>query len=218
MHLALMALLAIPCFSQSPKEIEARMDEIKMDASFIYGEAFSLDKDAAYHNAFTELLVYVNELRGERHIHPMDDADLRASAKELRYSKGARYVAFIYVPWKDVLPQKQRKVETAAVSHDAPAQTPDEGEILRTICGQDNWTEIKGFLTAFKKEGKIRETGNCRAAADVPSDAYSILMDDLGGILAVLSPKGQSGRMNCRTNQPDNENNYSNCKFIVWYK
>lgn len=91
-------------------------------------------------------------------------------------------------------------------------------EILDALCGQDNWVEIKGFLSSFKAQGKIRSTGAVTSSSDVPEDACSILIDDMGGILSILSPKNRATRINYRTNQPDNETNYSNCKFIVWYK
>lgn len=96
--------------------------------------------------------------------------------------------------------------------------TQTDTDILETLCGQDNWVEIKGFLTSFKDEGRIKETGNCLSYSEVPNDAFSILMDEMGGILSILSPKKSSNRINHKTNQTDNENNHANCKFIVWYK
>lgn len=97
-------------------------------------------------------------------------------------------------------------------------QTPLPDDITQTLCGQDNWTEIKGFLTAYKRDGKIRSVGNVLSYAEVPDDAYAILMDDMGGILSILSPKNSKTKINYRTNQVDDESNHSNCKFIVWYK
>lgn len=91
-------------------------------------------------------------------------------------------------------------------------------EILDALCGQDNWVEIKGFLSSFKAKGKISSTGAVTSVSEVPEDACSILIDDMGGILSILSPKNEATRINYRTNQPDTETNYSNCKFIVWYK
>lgn len=92
------------------------------------------------------------------------------------------------------------------------------GTVLETLSAQDNWVEIKGFLGRFKKEGKISETGAETSFVQVPADAYAILIDDKGGILAILSPKNSSNRINYKTNKEDNESNYSNCKFIVWYR
>ena len=96
------------------------------------------------------------------------------------------------------------------------AHTDDD--MLDIISAQDTWIELKGFLTNFKKLGKIKETGTCINPGDVPADAFSILIDELYGVLAVLSPKNSANRINHKTNQTDSESNYPNCKVIVWYK
>ncbi len=270
----LLALLStFPCFAQSPEEIERQMDEIKMDESYIYGEDYSDDKDMAYQNALVELLSSINELRGEKGKEYLTVGDIQTIVKELRYTKGTRNVAFLYLPLDRAMTlSAKQKIDVAGAgtssrrSGNAAAQTsgrqqaepakpapnpastvkpkptpaqadnasskpaatstlsgaksfaPADKSVLETLCGQDNWVEIKGFLSSFKKEGKIRETGRCLSPSEVPDDAYSILMDEMGGILAIMSPKNLPNRLNHKTNQTDNENNHANCKFIVWYK
>lgn len=95
---------------------------------------------------------------------------------------------------------------------------PLSDDVIEVLCGQDNWAEIKGFLAQYKDLGQIRETGVARTPAEVPDDAVSILVDELYGILAILSPKTSDPRINYRTNNIDSETNYSNCKVIVWYR
>lgn len=266
----LLALLStFPCFAQSPEEIERQMDEIKMNESYIYGEDYSDDKDMAYQNALVELLSSINELRGDKGKEYLTVGDIQTIVKELRYTKGTRNVAFLYLPLDRAMTlsakqkidvagagttsrrsdsavaqtsdrQQAQTAKPAPKPTPAPAQTqvdnasskpavgstqsgaksfaPADKGILETLCGQDNWVEIKGFLSSFKKEGKIRETGRCLSPSEVPDDAYSILMDEMGGILAIMSPKNLPNRLNHKTNQTDNENNHANCKFIVWYK
>lgn len=265
----LVLLLSFPCVAQSPEEIERQMDEIKMNESYIYGEDYSDDKDMAYQNALVELLSSINELRGEKGKEYLTVGDIQTIVKELRYTKGTRNVAFLYLPLDRAMTlsakqkidvagagtaprrsdsavaqasgrQQAQTAKPAPKPSPAPAQTqsdnasskpaaaptqsasksfaPADKSVLETLCGQDNWVEIKGFLSSFKKEGKIRETGRCLSPSEVPDDAYSILMDDMGGILAIMSPKNSPDRMNHKTNQTDNENNHANCKFIVWYK
>lgn len=242
-------ILALPCFAQSPEEIEKKMDEIKMDEAFIYGEDYNDNKDMAYQNALTELLSSINEMRGEKGKDYITVSDIQPILKELRYTKSTRNVSFLYIPINQALSlTPKQKIDVATTepnstpNNNAIVQnqitednskftfvpntpqpnnnaisTSDKG-ILETLCSQDNWVEIKGFLTSFKKEGKIKETGNCLSYAEVPDDAYSILMDEMGGILSIMSPKTSPNRINHKTNQTDNENNHTNCKFIVWYK
>lgn len=99
-----------------------------------------------------------------------------------------------------------------------PVKAPLSDDIVQTLCSQDNWIEIKGFLSTYKGEGKISAVGNVLNYAEVPDDAYAILMDDMGGILSILSPQSGGNRFDFRTNQTYNETNHGNCKFIVWYK
>lgn len=245
----LFMIIVIPCFAQSPEEIEQKMDEIKMNEAFIYGEDYNDDKDMAYQNALTELLSSINELRGEKRKDYIAVSDIQPILKELRYSKSTRNVSFLYIPLNQALSlTPKQKIDVASTEPNSPnngvttaqnlrtedntkftfvPNTPqsnhnvisnsDKG-ILETLCSQDNWVEIKGFLKSFKDEGKIKETGNCLSYAEVPNDAYSILMDEMGGILSIMSPKNFPNRINHKTNQTDNENNHTNCKFIVWYK
>lgn len=92
-----------------------------------------------------------------------------------------------------------------------------EGAVEDFLLTQDNFSEIKTFLSDMKREGKIVETGATDSTFNLPSDASLIIMDELGGILAVLSPVNTQGRINYRTHKNDSENNY-NSKFILWYK
>ena len=91
------------------------------------------------------------------------------------------------------------------------------GEVEDFLVTQDNFSEIKTFLSDMKRKGKIIETGALDTLLGVPKDASLILIDELGGILAVLSPANPQGRINYRTHKSDSENNYKS-KFIVWYK
>ena len=92
-----------------------------------------------------------------------------------------------------------------------------DGEIEKFLLTQDNFSEIKSFLSDMKRNGKIVETGATDSPNNLPQDANLILMDGLGGILAILSPSGGQGRINYKTQKSDSENNY-NSKFIVWYR
>lgn len=241
-------IMAFPCFAQSPEEIENKMDEIKMDEAFIYGEDYNVNKDVAYQNALSELLSSINEMRGDKGKDYITVSDIQPILKELRYAKSTRNVSFLYIPINQaLLLTPKQKIDLASTESNSShnnnnvqnqrtednskftfvpnspqlnhndISTSDKG-ILETLCSQDNWVEIKGFLTSFKYEGKIKETGNCLSYAEVPNDAYSILMDEMGGILSIMSPKNSPNRINHKTNQTDNENNHTNCKFIVWYK
>ncbi len=227
-------LSAMSCsmMAATPEETEAQMDKIKLDETMIYGEDFNDNKEVAYQNALNELLLTANELRMASNASELAAADLNGVAKELSYRKGTRNVVMLYMPRTQAL--KLKHGNTAAPTPPQPAQkptpqpstptpapavaTPPADEIIDAICSQDNWMEIKGFLSDFKRQGKITDSGSTKTSSEVPQDAYAILFDELGGILAILSPKNSGQRIDYRTNRLDTESNHSNCKFILWYK
>ncbi len=227
-------LSAMSCsmMAATPEETEAQMDKIKLDETMIYGEDFNDNKEVAYQNALNELLLTANELRMASNASELAAADLNGVAKELSYRKGTRNVVMLYMPRTQAL--KLKHGNTAAPKPPQPAQkptpqpstptpapavaTPPADEIIDAICSQDNWMEIKGFLSDFKRQGKITDSGSTKTSSEVPQDAYAILFDELGGILAILSPKNSGQRIDYRTNRLDTESNHSNCKFILWYK
>lgn len=114
-------------------------------------------------------------------------------------------------------PQPEQKTLTF-VPNQTAAGTGLSKDMTLALCAQDNWMEVKGFLTDYKRGGFISATGAVTSASQVPDDAYAILIDGMGGILSILTPRNSGNRIDLRTNQSDNETNHSDCKFIVWYK
>ena len=114
--------------------------------------------------------------------------------------------------------QPTMAVETPALELPQPIISYDTtGEVEDFLLTQDNFAEIKSFLSEMKRKGKIVETGASETIVGLPKDASLILIDELGGILALLSPVSPGERINYRTHKSDSETNY-NSKFIVWYK
>lgn len=224
----ILSAIPVDMAADTPEEIEVQMDRIKLDETLIYGEDFSDNKDLAYDNAMAELLVTANELRAEDELQPLQASDLKPLAKELYYKKGMRHVVMFYMPRSQALDLRQSETATpipqlptppvVTIPPSSPTATPAADEIIDILCGQDNWIEIKGFLTKFKQEGKIKATGAVTSASETPVDAYSILIDEFGGILAILSPMDRGQRIDYRTKRADDESNHNNWKFIFWYK
>lgn len=239
--LLMVSLAVLPGLTQTSPSVETRMDEIKLDESLVYAEAFDSEKNIAFQNALTELTVSCNELRVDREKDVLTYSDLLPVVEELSYKRGDRYTVMVFIPMSKMLDMtgraggptnisQQNQVKESSAEPPAQPATPIvqqttsasfhpfADDLLRALCGQDNWIEIKGFIKTYKEAGKISATGNVTTYADVPEDAYAILMDQMGGILSILSPKISNPVVNCRTNRPDSYTNHSNCKFIVWYK
>ncbi len=238
--IALVSAASLSSSVYAQADIDKKMDEVKLNENMVFGEDFNEDKDIAYNKALLDLLNYMNERRAEKGCGALGVSDIQPVAQELKSFSNNRYNVLLYMPLSQVLaltarshseqmslpaPSSSSGNAVAGTAHvpavpstptTIPAPMPDD--VLETLCNQDNWTEIKGFLSSFKKRGLINETGVSTSAAEVPGDAYTILIDDMYGILSILSPKNSPNRINCRTNKPDSETNYSNCKVIVWYR
>lgn len=219
----------LSAYAQTPDAIRSEINSIKMNEKFIYGEGYDPDEPTARKKAIADLVTFSNEIRTERGLEELTDTDIQRLMKEMKYKKGQQCVVFVYAPFENILLQQpgtssetsaeEKPPVYGAIYNPTPAgESKISQGLLEILCNQDNWIEIKGFLTTYKQKGEITETGRCFSAREVPDDAYSILIDEMYGILSILSPKNSERRVNCKTNQPDSETNYSNCKVIVWYR
>lgn len=208
--------------AQTANDVMAQMHAIKMDANYYYGESFDNDASLAYDSALQDLIVSANEARVEVGKAELAAADIIPLVKELKCQADGRVTVVVYISAKELMELENRNNAPAAVTQQQPqlqqSSVAPADDLMQILCNQDGWIEIKGILKYYKNLGKIHETGNCFTSADLPDDAYAILIDEAYGILAILSPKNQSPRINYRTNKPDSETNHPDCKIIVWYK
>lgn len=248
----------MPLCAGARTSIEARMDSIKLNEAYIYGDDCNKDLDVAWRNALMELVNDANEIRLERGKPVLATSDLQDEVKWLQHAVKGGYEVMVYLPVQKLL-EMGVKMEDANAESSVGASTADDrpeiskpeknndqpagrddspsispiqqpglqlsyaspqslSDVHDAFASQDNWIEIKGLFTAYKKDGIITSNGNVRFQEEVPEDAYSILMDELGGILAVLSPKSSSVRIDYKTGLPAGETIFTDCKFIVWYK
>lgn len=234
-------LLPLSTYAQTKAEMETKVNEIKLDDNYIFGEGFDDDKGIAYENALSDLAMTANQLREGKGKEPLGQSQLQVKAKEITYSDEARTTVFLYIPYDDVLamevksPAKVLPGKPAtpnvpskpnvpiAPSKPAPAATASSSqssldELTELICQQDNWTEIKPILQQYKSGKKISQTGVAQALSDVPAEAYAVRIDGMYGILTVLSPAKGGTRTDMKAGTPFTDSNYDNCKVIVWYK
>ena len=230
---------------QTNSNVIDEMNNVKLNESFIFGEGFNKRKDVAHECAISEILSYAIELRFDNgNNEKLLPSDIRPIVKKLIYFDGFQYNVFLYVDREQILSMtghiESPKSSLSADSRSEPKElvvsdktqnsqmskgtsledrfTPLPNDVLNTLCNQDNWTEIKGFLSTYKNQGRIRDIGFCTNTSDIPMDSYRILIDEKYGILAILAPKNMSDRVNIKTGQLDKESNYSNCAVIVWFK
>ena len=235
--LLILSICSFQLMGTEKDDIRERMLEIKLSDEYIFGEGFNDEKEIAYGNALSDLLLYANELKIENGQTEITLSDLQTNVETLACFEGNRYEVIVYLPLKNLdsiqskSPNKNNPVSSSNVLNNTKighSQKPInninfdyskyQGEIEDFLLTQENFSEIKDFLSAMKHSGKISETGAGEKNAKIPENANLIVIDNLGGILSILSPIVNNGRFNYKTRQPDNEQNYSDCKFIVWYK
>lgn len=238
-------ILPLALNGQTSSDIIDKMNNVKLNESFIFGEGFHVRKDVAHDCAISEILSYAIELRFDNGKNEkLLPSDIQPIVKQLVYYDGNQYNIFLYVDRDQILSMSghienpktlsgadhkiesnERAVQDNTKNSQVSKGTPLEGkssslsnDILNTLCNQDNWTEIKGFLSAYKNNGRIKDYGFSSDISDIPIDSYRILIDRQYGILAFLAPKNSDYRINIKTNQLDKESNYPNCAVIVWFK
>lgn len=238
-------MLPFPMHGQSDSANLEKINEVKSDEAYIYGEGYNANESTAYDKALIDILEYAIEFRfNNGNEKKITIADIRPIVNQINHFDGKQYNILVYIPRNQILsltgqvaesvPQKQSAIKgevdpmqnnpstmpSTLSQTDEPVSPPSNvaNDVLYIICNQDNWTEIKGLLTDYKKRGEIKDTGFCTDPAESPIDSYCILIDELYGVLAVMSPKSSGSRINLKTNQTDQESNYPNCKVIVWFK
>lgn len=246
--LLFLCLCPLQILAQDKSQVESQMDAIKLDEKYVYGEATDEKKEVAYNNAISDLLMTANQIRADKGKDVIATGSLQTQAKELGYVEESRYTVFLYIPidkvlsinnqvHRDVVNETRKpeapKPQPAKPVASKPAESPSRpvqsqsipaqsqqlpNDVTRTLCSQDNWVEIKPFLSKYKSEGAITQTKATTSISEVPDNAYAILIDGMGGILAVLSPSSNGKRTDFKSGNDYNESNTSNCKFIVWYK
>lgn len=213
------------------EDAKRRILDVKLNEEFIFGEGLNEDKEIAYGNALSDLLLYSNELKKDKNQQEVSLCDLQLNVETLDYFDGKRYEVIVYIPL-NILYQIQSKSPKEDLSLTDMKSNPDKtpsinnsafyypekgNDIEDFLLTQDNFTEIRDYLSVMKRSGRILETGAIDNTSSLPKNASLILIDDLGGILSILSPRNENGRLNYRTRLFDDVNNYSDCKFIVWY-
>ena len=222
-----------------------KMNEIKLDESFVYGEASEADEDIAKENAILSFLTYANDVRIQYgNTDMIISSDIDRMVKYIKSFEGNKHCVLVYIPRKSVLelaghprnsespitpnpktePKKTLKPNNPPLSATLEdvktniAIKPLPQDMLNILAAQGSWLEIKGLLEKYKGQGKIKETGLGTEISEIPVGTYRLLIDDQYRILAFLAPVDSESAVNLKTNQADNESHYPNCKVIVWLR
>lgn len=92
-----LCLSALAASAQTPAQIEEKMNNIKLDETYIFGEGSDADKNEAYQRALVDLLQIVNELRVGQKKEPLAQRDIQPRVEELTYTQGGITYTMLYI-------------------------------------------------------------------------------------------------------------------------
>lgn len=214
----------VPLFIIAQNEIVSKINSIKIDSTYLYGEMTLKTQEEASIQAKDILKIRIKEwietitkVSCTTSLEPlveMADSIVTPRANMIRF--------FSYVSKYDILPllnsAGELTIKDNQSSEIVPVQnqiTDSNQEILNQILGVKSFYQLKGIMEPLHKEGHITEYGKYATMEDA-SNSYLIIYDPDGDIRAVLG-KGTSIRKNLSTGNDDSEHNYSGCGAI-WFK
>ena len=83
--------------------VKEQINAIKLDESYLYGEAKNNIEDVATIYAKKELLISINTLREEKHLSPLEESDISNLYQKLFYQRGELVYVFTYLKKDKIL-------------------------------------------------------------------------------------------------------------------
>ncbi len=228
MHILVFTLLVCThTISSIPQDqsvsVKQKIQEIKLDGRYVFGESSNKEASIAYENAIDDLLFSANIIRTERGMVLLNRASLNDSIPTLTYCRGEQINVFLYLPCSDVLAISDTTgnvTVTVPETHDVdPAFFKDsniKNEILQNVLDREMIDNVWGYLDNQKKSGNVIGLGKARSVSEIPESAYLILYDNHFRAVVVLSPHNNGQRCNVRTNAPESFSSYTG-HGVIWF-
>lgn len=107
-------------FAQSDNEAKRRINEIKLDGRYVFGEASNTDENTAGNEALSDLKSAWNDTLGDKKI-----LDLK-NIQTITYSRGEKMVVFVFVPIEPLKPETTPQAEPQVRAEEVRKETPVE--------------------------------------------------------------------------------------------
>ena len=214
----------VPLSMMAQDDMISKINAIKMDTTYLYGEATLKTQEEASSSAKHNLQISIMEWVERETNNPcrLIMTPLIKSADSL-ITKRAKMIRFFSYVKKDniksrLLSEGVRMGNVALRPDTIPISTNDsqsKSSALEQIMQAKSFYQLKRIIEPLSAQGQIRSYGKY-ATMTQPSDSYLIIYDPDGDIRAFLG-KGSSRRKNLVTGQDDSEHNYSGCGAI-WFQ
>lgn len=213
--------------SAQSDSVKQQINNIKLDESYLFGEAKDLNGDLATAYAVKDLLVCVNAFRCENKLSLIEEKSIDPVYLKLSYRRGDLTYVFTYLKKKQALEISSMllpatsTVEVADIDPERiviydVADTTVHDEILQNILERQMIDDVYGYLQNLKKKDKIAGFAVAKGMLEIPDNAMLIIYNRMHKVVAVLTEKVNEERKNIRTNKPDRIFNYSG-HGVLWY-
>lgn len=211
-------------------EKSEKINAIKKNADYVYGEATMQTQEEAISHAYDilqkEIIGWAQ--RENLKLSVTSASEINSLADTIITRRANMYRVFAYVKKSNLVSSTESKQPVVKQQPQDSMVTDDVKQVIRQRFGGQkendalyrikkakNFFELKEIMQPLKEEGKIIDYGKYSTAEHV-EQCYLIIYDPAGNIRALLG-KGNDIRPNLKTGQNDSERNYRGCGAI-WFK
>ena len=226
-------MLVVCAIAQAMDQKMERVNAIKKNPDYLYGEATMKELDEAEALAFELLQTEVNAwLKESATSNSSVDKDLPSTTHHIRQiadtlvlRRAGMYRVFAFLkksslqpepnlqsPSEQETPHTPNQLQVSPVQRFIKRQFMQRNGAIERIKGAKNFFELKTILPPLKEQGLVAAYGKY-ATADNPEDCYLIVYDIAGNIKALLD-RGETIRLNLKTGKEDSIENYRGCGAI----
>lgn len=205
-------------------DIVSKINNIKMDSTYVYGEATLKTRDSASALANDLLKSSIKEWIEIETKSPcrITLTSLVENTDSIVTKRANMIRVFKYARKADLLPLLHRAgINMGNVKHEPDtipvydAALQNGQSVLNQIIKIKSFHQLKGVMEPLYAKRLIKSYGKYNTMTE-PENCYLIIYDPDGDIRAILG-KGKSSRKNLTTGKADSEHNYSGCGAI-WFQ
>lgn len=141
--------------AQEAGDVKDKINAIKLDKNYIYGEGTDTDENMSYQNAVSDLMMFLNELRIGASKEPLNASDITPYLQSLSYRRGDGYMSFVYAErakCMDISPKQSRGI---VAKNDSQAKPKTKEPPTPPSTTEDDSSASDSTLIKNDKRGSI---------------------------------------------------------------
>lgn len=202
-------------------DIKKKLNSIKKNSLYIYGEATAATEEEAHALAeeilYEEINLWAAKKKKFQKSEDLAVNNIKSLCNTLSLPRGNMIRSFIYVKKSDIIPvnnleiisnTKAKVVEASKVEHVSPsaAALVRVPSCIQTLVRYTDYFEMADELKEMKAAGQVKNYARY-AQLDNPEACYLVIYNKAGKVVAILTPGSE--RRNVATGKVDAVSNYS---------